>query len=159
MDLTGQLDQAWHRKMAEARRAIGQSTTTTTATAGVDALDSATAKKEGQNLEASEDSKTSQPGDTGDDDAAVSRVGLKRALLADRSRRHSKEEDEDDDRRETGEGKDKKDSENQQAVVGSVQSRADSGAHSSTSYSDGGVASGLGQSLNTADSGCWPKET
>ncbi|GFO17745.1 hamartin [Plakobranchus ocellatus] len=175
MELTGQFDQAQHRKMAEARRRIGQSTTTTTRVTSP-ASDVPTSNATAKTIETK----------TSDIKAGHSKVALQDggdqsgnsySIRGDQPFRSSESEDivsniRDDGEQgkdESGKSKDTKEEKGgqlggQEVMQGSVPSHVetlpDSGAGSRSSYrldSDTSVVSGLGQSLNTADSGCWPK--
>ncbi|RUS76956.1 hypothetical protein EGW08_015276, partial [Elysia chlorotica] len=182
MDLTGQLDQAMHRKMAAARRRIGQSTTTTTNLSEMASLDlgSIEANTEGKAKGGNGDSKTKSKtdGSGGKVSEGMSKSSLTKLDTAGGVTEQPggmKGENGEDGRVGGGgsgettstEKKEKSETDQQAPAVGSVQSGAetllDSGFPSRASYrqdspSDASVASGLAQSLNTADSACWPKE-
>ncbi|GFS06966.1 hamartin [Elysia marginata] len=160
MDLTGQLDQANHRKMAEARRAIGQSTTTMTSSAQVDRLDSDSSSTSSAAGSKTVSKDTTGSGTVSNTDRSDEKGGRGSGEGGQRG-----EEGKGDGGKGTGDSSGKKDKDSQ-LPVGSVQSQAetlpDSGFPSRSSYrqdspSDASVVSGLGQSVNTADSGHWPK--
>ncbi|KAK3768427.1 hypothetical protein RRG08_053419 [Elysia crispata] len=175
MDLTGQLDQDRHRKMAEAKRAIGQSTTTTTNLSEMASLDvegitdkvEGTGKTVGNKGESKTDVSDTKSGQASEGTSTLTKPGIAGGLTEQHGRMkgQSGEAGRNDSKGGSGETKDKKEKESQ-LPVGSMQSQMetlpDSGFPSRSSYrqdspSDASGVSGLEQSVNTADSGCWPK--
>ena len=161
--------------MAEAKRAIGQSTTTTTNLSEMASLDvegitdkvEGTDKTVGNKGESKPDGSGSRSGQASDGTSTVNKPGVAGGLAEQHGRvkGQSGEVGRNDSKGGSGETKEKKEKESQ-LPVGSMQSQTetlpDSGFPSRSSYrqdspSDASGVSGLGQSVNTADSGCWPK--